>query len=228
MRVNYLLGRYLAANTYVAVDRYLSSLTSNPHNLQSLSDLWDHMHSLPAEQTGKLGGTRFVKALSGPPMDFEEVFASRLAKGSEIATILEENRCDAIVVPEGCRNPADLGQCPVICLPMGFYSSSAAVETDEFGLTVKQPNIPYVLVSPRAISHPVAELTRWTTRSFGLMMIGRKWDDRKLCAVAAAYERVIQPLLRESDKPAFMPQTELRDVVKRRLEGQEDSVKSQL
>lgn len=130
------------ANNPLALDQYLSSLTSNPHNLQSLSDLWNHMHSLSAEQTVKLGGTRFVKALNGPALDADEVFAARLAKGSEIATMLAENECDAIVVPEGCRNPADLGQCPVICLPMGFYSSSVDSETDEYGLTVKHPNIP--------------------------------------------------------------------------------------
>ena len=102
------------------------------------------MHSLAAEETEKLGGTGFVEALEGPPMDFEEVFAARLAKGSEIAEILDENECDAIILPEDCQNPADLGQCPVICLSMGFYSSSANLEIDEYGLTVKAPNIPYV------------------------------------------------------------------------------------
>lgn len=100
------------------------------------------MRSLHTEETEKLGGKRFVKALSGPPMDSKEAFAARLAKGSEIASVLDENECDAIIVPEGCRNPADLGQSPVICLPMGFYSSSTQVDTDEYGLTVKAPNIP--------------------------------------------------------------------------------------
>lgn len=127
-----------------AVERYLSSLSVNPYNLQSLSDLWDHMRSLSTEKTEKLGGTRFAKALSGPPMNSEEAFAARLAKGSEIAAVLDENECDAIIVPEGCQNPADLGQSPVTCLQMGFYSSSTQVETDESDLTAKAPNIPYV------------------------------------------------------------------------------------
>lgn len=60
------------------------------------------------------------------------------------------------------------------------------------------------------------------------MMIGRKWDDRRLCAVAAAYERVIRPKIHASDKPAFMPKTELRHLVKRRLENKEGVVKPQL
>ena len=50
-------------------------------------------------------------------------------------------------------------------------------------------------------------------------MLGRKWDDARLCAVAAAYERVISLKIQRDDKPAVMPKTELRDVVKRRSES---------
>lgn len=56
-----------------------------------------------------------------------------------------------------------------------------------------------------------------TGTRFGLLMIGRKWSDVRLCRLATAYEAMIQEWRDVNDKPHFMPVTELRDVVELRL-----------
>jgi hypothetical protein len=101
------------------------------------------MQTLSVERAPEYGGSRFLKALATPEMDFEKAIASRLAKGLETAKILDDTSCDAILIPQGCRNPAEVRESPVVCLPMGFYSSSTSEEVDEHGHKVKEPNIPY-------------------------------------------------------------------------------------
>lgn len=101
----------------------------------------------PREKESEYGVNRLTKAreaISARLLDLERTFAERLAKGSEIATILEENHCVALLIPAGCRHPVDLGQCPVFSLPLGFYPSDTETTTDEFGLTSKAPIVPYV------------------------------------------------------------------------------------
>ncbi|KAG8169301.1 hypothetical protein KVR01_000046 [Diaporthe batatas] len=128
-----------------------------------------------------------TKAVSGEPVTFEKDFSTRFAKGSEITTLLDDNSCDAIIVPEGCRNPSDLGQAPVICL---IYSPSTPVEVDETGLTIKGPGMP-----------------------FGALLIGRKWDEQTLLSVASAYEQIMEDQLLDQDRLWIFPKTELRDII---------------
>ena len=54
-------------------------------------------------------------------------------------------------------------------------------------------------------------------------MLGRKWDEHKLCALASAYEKAVRPILRDNDKPHRLPPTELRDIVKRRQKDEDAS-----
>lgn len=121
----------------------MSGLAQNPHGVTSLSDLikfkWQHDER---EKFTEFGVTRLLKAENIGPIDFETEFATRFVKGSEIATILDDNFYDAILVPEGCHNPSDLGQAPVICLRLGFHPKSTPVEVDEYGLTTKGPGMP--------------------------------------------------------------------------------------
>lgn len=74
--------------------------------------------------------------------DFEAVFARRQAKGLEIQDMLDSHNCDAMIVPTRCHNPSDLGQCPVICLRMGFFSEQKQIERSKGDLVTKGPNIP--------------------------------------------------------------------------------------
>ncbi|KAI1751938.1 putative amidase [Xylaria castorea] len=179
-----------------SMDEYFRTLKVNPHNVRSIDDLLTFMGSCPQEELSRYGASRLIKAKESPSLG-HEAFSARLAKGSEIATILEQHNCDAILIPVGCRNPADLGQCPVMSLPMGFYSSERELSTDKHGMTLKGPNIP-----------------------FGMLMIGKKWSDHKLVVLAAAYEKMIQEWRETMDQPVFLPTTELRDVLRKKLKKQ--------
>lgn len=121
---------------------YLEALTVNPHGIKSLDDLLLFMESEPGEKMEDFGAARFKKAKDSPPMDFHHAFAQRLSKGSEISEILDTHECDALLLPVGCRNPGDLGQNPIMSLPMGFYSQAREVTSDKFGMTLKGPGIP--------------------------------------------------------------------------------------
>ena len=73
---------------------------------------------------------------------FQELFALRQSKGLEIHRLLDEHQCDAMIVPAHCQNPSDLAQCPVLCVPMGFYSNDREIEHSRDNLVPKGPNIP--------------------------------------------------------------------------------------
>ncbi|KAL8746444.1 MAG: hypothetical protein Q9190_001541 [Brigantiaea leucoxantha] len=110
--------------------------------------------------------------------------------------MLNSHKCDALVVPAFCHTPADLGQCPVISLNMGFFPGNKAIERSDGDLVSKGPNIPV-----------------------GLFFIGRKWDDAKLLGLGHAYEQAFAVARKELDKPMILPTTELRDVINRRTKG---------
>lgn len=48
---------------------------------------------------------------------------------------------------------------------------------------------------------------------FGILLIGRKWDEGRLLGLAHAYEEVIAASLGQLDRPSKLPQTELKDIV---------------
>ncbi|KAI3321822.1 putative amidase [Xylariaceae sp. AK1471] len=177
-----------------SMNEYFEALQVNPQKIHSIDDLLLFMKSCPQEKLKEYGTTRFAKAKESPSIA-HEAFLARFAKGSEISTILEQHNCGAILIPAGCRNPADLRQCPVMSLPMGFYSAEREMSIDKHGMALKGPKIP-----------------------FGLLMIGKKWSDAKLLRLAAAYEKMIEEWKVSQDQPTFMPATELRDVLKTRLE----------
>ena len=98
------------------------------------------------EKYAEYGAANFHKAEMNAltEEDFKRIFALRQSKGLEIHNLLNEHNCDAIIVSAHCHNPSDLGQCPVLCVPMGFYSDQRAIEYSDGGLVSKGPNIPSV------------------------------------------------------------------------------------
>lgn len=125
---------------------YFQSLEYNPGNLKDLSNVVDHAKRDPRERYEEFGTSTFDKALATNLNDaeFDHLCKAREAKGLEIQQILDENDCDALIVPSRCPNPSDLGQNPVICVPLGFFSDDTAVETSSDDLVTKGPRIPYV------------------------------------------------------------------------------------
>jgi hypothetical protein len=125
----------------IGMNEYFEALQVNPQKIHSIDDLFLFMNSCPQEKLEEYGATRLMKAKESLP-SAHEAFSERFTKGSEIAIVLEQQNCDALLIPAGCRNPADLGQCPVMSLPMGFYSVTKELSFDKHGMTLKGPNIP--------------------------------------------------------------------------------------
>lgn len=124
------------------MDSYFDKLEVNPANIKSMDDLLVFMQSQPKEKMAEFGAARFEKAQNETSIDFEDAFAQRLSKGSEVSAILDTHKCDALLMPVGCRNPADLGQCPIMSLPMGYYSAEKEPTLDKYGMTLTGPNVP--------------------------------------------------------------------------------------
>lgn len=125
--------------------RFFNQLVDNPSNIRSIDDLLRFTQDRSEEKWAEYGGaTRFVKAWENPLTDpqLQDMLAQRLTKGSEIKAILDDYKCHALLMPVGCRNPGDLGQCPIMSLPMGYYSSEKERTLDKFSMTLTGPNIP--------------------------------------------------------------------------------------
>ena len=57
-----------------------------------------------------------------------------------------------------------------------------------------------------------------TSDSFGVLLIGRKWDEKTLVSTASAYEHIMKDQLLDQDRLYFCPKTELRDVIQPKVE----------
>ena len=126
------------------MNKYFQALQKNPRTITSLTSLIEHMKNDPRERYAEYGAPNFEKAekIAMSKEDFEELFALRQSKGQEIHKLLDEHNCDAMILPAHCHNPSDLGQCPVMCVPMGFYSDQRVIEYSDGDLISKGPNIP--------------------------------------------------------------------------------------
>lgn len=62
--------------------------------------------------------------------------------GREIPKLLDKFECDIIVLPTSvAAEPADVGGCPVVSVPMGFYPEGTEVRR-EGGMVDVGPRIP--------------------------------------------------------------------------------------
>lgn len=126
------------------INKYIEEAETNPSEITSLRSLIEHMKQDPREKYAEYGAVNFEKADKTDVSDKEisELFKLRQSKGLEIHKMLDDHSCDAMIVPAHCHNPNDLAQCPVLCVPMGFYSTERAIEHSDGGLVSKGPNIP--------------------------------------------------------------------------------------
>ena len=126
------------------MNKYFEAAKSNQSNITSLRSLIEYMKQDAREKYAEYGAVNFEKADKTVLNDREirELFILRQSKGLEIHKVLDDHNCDAMIVPAHCHNPSDLAQCPVLCVPMGFYSAERAVQLSDGGLVSKGPNIP--------------------------------------------------------------------------------------
>ena len=205
------LRSHSAPETSPDMNKYLEAAKNSSSKVTNLSSLIEYMKQDAREKYAEYGAVNFEKAdkitISDGEMD--ELFKMRQSKGLEIHKILDEHNCDAMIVPAHCHNPSDLAQCPVMCLPMGFYSAERAVEHSDGNLVSKGHNI------PSACSYPLflCFLLIFGNR-IGLLFICRKWDEHRMIALGYAYEQASAKAIRAADKPIYLPTAELRDQLK--------------
>ncbi|TGO18646.1 hypothetical protein BTUL_0008g00270 [Botrytis tulipae] len=162
----------LKVDIYHNIKKTLSYFSHNPHSLHTLSDVITYTIATPAEEAMKRGLGHFESALevgkkyARDSEGYRNSMAERNHMGKQIPKLLDKFDCDMIVLPTNVAvEPADVGGCPVVSVPMGFYPPETEIVRQN-GMVEVGPGIP-----------------------LGISFVGRRWDDEKLIGVAYAYEQ---------------------------------------
>ncbi|THV48048.1 hypothetical protein BGAL_0271g00140 [Botrytis galanthina] len=162
----------LKVDIYHNIKKTLSYFSTNPHSLFTLSDVIAYTNATPAEEATKRGLGHFESALevgkkyARDSEEYRNSMAERNRMGRQISKLLDKFDCDSIVLPTNVAvEPADVGGCPVVSVPMGFYPPETEI-VKQNGMVEVGPGIP-----------------------LGISFVGRRWDDEKLIGVAYAYEQ---------------------------------------
>ncbi|TGO69869.1 hypothetical protein BOTNAR_0006g00580 [Botryotinia narcissicola] len=177
---------------YDIVLKTLSYFSHNPHSLYTLSDVIDYTNATPAEEAIKRGLGHFESALelgekyAKDSEEYRNSMVERNYMGRQIPKLLDKFDCDLIVLPRNVAvEPADVGGCPVVSVPMGFHPPETEIVRQN-GMVEVGPGIP-----------------------LGISFVGRRWDDEKLIGAAYAYEQATR--WRERGRMAVRCDVELCD-----------------
>ncbi|TGO84337.1 hypothetical protein BPOR_0517g00040 [Botrytis porri] len=162
----------LKVDIYHNINKTLSHFSTNPHSLYTLSDIIAYTTATPAEEATKRGLGHFESALevgkkyTRDSEEYRNSMAERNHMGRQIPKLLDKFNCDMIVLPTNVAvEPADVGGCPVVSVPMGFYPPETEIVRQN-GMVEVGPGIP-----------------------LAISFVGRRWEDEKLIGVAYAYEQ---------------------------------------
>ncbi|KAL2021643.1 hypothetical protein VTK56DRAFT_6996 [Thermocarpiscus australiensis] len=195
----------VAADFVTNLPGYLSRLTTNPHNITSLSDLLSFTHDrYPLLEAWPERDTLIWEACMSlghgnddSPFFWANYTAALYYAGSlGLTGALANHSLDALVLPADFAPalPAVLGA-PVVTVPLGRYPDGTPVEMNGFGnLVARAPNVP-----------------------FGISFLGARFSEERLIGMAYAFEQ--RTRVREEVRPYVQPTTELADVVATREEG---------
>ncbi|KAM3154199.1 putative amidase [Botrytis cinerea] len=162
----------LKVDIYHNIETTLSYFSINPQSLYTLSDVIAYTIATPAEEAMKRGLGHFESALevgknyTKDSEEYKNSLTERNHMGRQIPKLLDKFECDMIVLPTNVAvEPADVGGCPVVSVPMGFYPPGTEI-VRQSGMVEVGPGIP-----------------------LGICFVGRRWDDQKLLGAAYAYEQ---------------------------------------
>lgn len=196
------MTRSLRADLLTDIPRYLSYLDKNPNNVSSLSDISNFTHHYPREDYPTRDTDVFDLALEDgrnnthPDVWFNRTIGLRLAGTMGIMGALKNHSLDAIVLPTYFASypPAMIGT-PAVTVPLGRYPDDMPIVKNDFGDLVQLgPNVP-----------------------FGISFLGESFSEEKLIGMAYAFEQ--RTMVRQKVHPYVHPKTELRDVVRARVES---------
>ncbi|KAM0184766.1 hypothetical protein ACHAPC_005676 [Botrytis cinerea] len=130
------------------VETALSYFSINPHSLYTLSDVIAYTIATPAEEAMKRGLGHFESALEvgknyiKDSEEYKNSLTERNHMGRQIPKLLDKFECDMIVLPTNVAvEPADVGGCPVVSVPMGFYPPGTEI-VRQSGMVEVGPGIP--------------------------------------------------------------------------------------
>ncbi|ORY67374.1 amidase [Pseudomassariella vexata] len=179
---------------------YLSELAVNPNNLTSLSDVQEFTQNFTLEEWPERDTGIWEDALAldygNESPEFWSNYTADLYYGGllGITGALTNLSLDALVVPTTFAStlPAIIGA-PIVTVPLGKYPENTTVVPNAFGnLNNTAPNIP-----------------------FGVSFLGEHWSEEKLIGFAYAFEQ--RTKVRNTIQPYIQPQTELVDIVNKRV-----------
>ncbi|KAL8798816.1 MAG: hypothetical protein Q9182_006360 [Xanthomendoza sp. 2 TL-2023] len=174
--------------------KYLESLSMNPNNIHSLSDIAQFTRGDPREEHPDrdtyVWDRQLARNISSSSLESYMAYQANLRMGGEEGVIgaLDRHKLDALVMPTfaSYHLPAIAGL-PVVTVPLGFYPAQTPLKMNLKKTMVSvAPNIP-----------------------FGLAFVGRRWSEEKLISLAYAFEQ--RTMIRKKMKPYIRPTFELSD-----------------
>lgn len=173
---------------------YLGSLSTNPNNIHSLSDLTRFTKADPREEHPDrdtyVWDRQLGRNLTSTSLESFMAYQANLRMGGEEGVIgaLDRHKLDALIMPTfaSFHLPAIAGL-PIVTVPLGFYPAQTPLTMNLKRTMVSvAPNIP-----------------------FGLAFVGRRWSEEKLISLAYAFEQ--RTMIRRKMKPYIRPTFELSD-----------------
>jgi amidase len=141
----------LHTNMKMAMNEYLSSLTTNPHNINDLEDLiaFRKVHPLEEYPHRNVAGLEAAQATNINDLLFKKMLDmdEYLTGEGGIDAALSRHRCDVMICPilsVTMQMFAAKAGSPVLSVPMGVYPLGTCVEKDgKNGMVNVAPGIPF-------------------------------------------------------------------------------------
>ncbi|KAL2840793.1 amidase signature domain-containing protein [Aspergillus pseudoustus] len=188
-------AQVLAADMLSGLRSYLSALSSNPNNLQGLSDIRDFTQRSPEEdypaRDTDLWDMALIAGMDNTSPGFLPLYQQALYLGEEggLLGALSRDSLDAVILPTYLAGdiPGIIGS-PVITVPFEAFPADISVQFNERGDLVNvAPGIP-----------------------LGISFMGPKWSEESLIGMAYAFEQ--ETLSRGNLRRAVESRMELKDV----------------
>jgi len=140
----------LNADFVINLQDYLGSLTHNPRNITSLSDLREFTQSFPLEGYPTRDTGLWDQALqnwNNTDPRFWPAYQQNLYYGGDggLLGAIERDDLDAVILPANYAPywASTVGS-PIVTVPLGSYPAGVPVVKNSWGLVESAPNIPYV------------------------------------------------------------------------------------
>jgi amidase len=128
---------------------FLANYEENPLGLRTLSDVMKYTRETPEEMNERWGMKQWEKSEElgqTYSIDSDEYRSSlewRNRIGNQISDLLSRTATDFLVIPSSLDASANVGGCPTVGVPLGFYPDDQPVKTRKSsGLVTGGPNIP--------------------------------------------------------------------------------------